>query len=121
MDRPALGGILLDQEAPGKAAGSSDQYGADDGGAPLRAGLPGCQIFLLFRREDVYFDAHRRELQPSDFFIDVGWYSVDAGCQLAALSHKVLGRQRLVSKTHVHDRRWVTFGGGEVEKASIGK
>src|SRR5258705_477503 len=33
----------------------------------------------------------------------------------------VLGAERLVSEAHIHDAGWVTFGGGQVNKSSVGQ
>src|SRR6266536_2997404 len=85
----------------------------------LRAFVPRSEVPRLLFGQLVDVDAHRGELQPGDLAIDLVGHDVDLLLELAGVLHRVLGRERLVRKGHVHDECRMALGGGEVDEPAV--
>ena len=66
-------------------------------------------------------DAHRLQLEARHLAVDLLRHVVDRKRQILVVLGDVLRAERLVGEAHVHDRRGVTLGGGEVEQAALGE
>ena len=64
-------------------------------------------------------DAHGFELEPGDFAVDGLGHGIDFGLEFLVMLDHVLGGERLVGEAHVHHRRGMAFGGGEIDEAAF--
>jgi hypothetical protein len=65
---------------------------------PLCTFFPRPQVFLLFQGESIYLDAHRCQLEPRNFLVDLRWHGVDLAFQPTGGLRHVGAAQRLVGK-----------------------
>src|SRR6267154_3278503 len=85
----------------------------------LRAFRPPRQILFLLGSEAVDFDAHGFQLQLGYALVEFFGDTIDAFFQAAEIFDHVFDRERLVGETHVHDGRWMAFGGGQVDEPAF--
>ena len=83
-----------------------------------RAATTRRSVLLVGHRVDL--DAEGRQLEAGDLAVDVLGDDVDLRFELGMVLGHVLGRERLVGEAHVHHRRRVTFGGAQVDEATLG-
>ena len=69
----------------------------------------------LFISEVINADGHGRKFQLGNLLIDCRRDIMHGIVQLALMRVHVHGAQDLVGKTHVHDGRWVAFGGRQID------
>src|SRR6266851_2211667 len=85
----------------------------------LRSLAPARQILFLLRAQPVDLDSHRLQLQLGNSLVEFVWHAVDLFLQRLEILDHVLDRQRLVGEAHVHDRRGMSFGGGQIDEPSF--
>src|SRR5438046_2963960 len=81
--------------------------------------FPPAQVLLLFGRERVDRDAHRRQLLAGDVLLDLERHAMDLVAELALVADAILGGQRLRGEAHVHDRRRMALGHRQVHQPPL--
>src|SRR5215469_8279096 len=81
--------------------------------------LPGSEVLLLFGGKLVEAVAHGLEFELRDLAVNVLRNDIDLWLQFLVVLHQVFGGQRLIREAHIHHGGRVTFGGGEVYKATF--
>src|SRR6516225_1639473 len=81
--------------------------------------LPGSEVLFLLGCELVEVVAHGLEFEFCDFAVNVLRNDIDLRLQLLVVLHQVFGGERLIREAHIHHGGRVTFGGGEVYKATF--
>src|SRR5215831_921220 len=83
------------------------------------ADLPRVEILLLLRGQGVEPHAHRLQFEPGDLLVDVVGHRVHLALQLVVVLDHPLAAERLIGEGHIHHRRGMTLGGGEVDQATL--